>query len=369
MRTEWQGSYLDGKTASRQRAVIHLMQSGLQVTTENGKTVWWPYAEIRQTQGFYSEEQVRLERGGENPEAVVIPDAGFLADLHQLAPGTTARFHNPSHRRFRVQLTIFAALTVISVSGALYFWGIPAMAAFVAPLVPVSWEERFGQAVVEDFAPPEKRCTAASQTRAIDDIMKTLTAPLTKSPYRFHVIVVDGPLVNAFAVPGGYIVVFRGLLEQTKTPEELAGVLAHEIQHIVKRHTTRAMLQRASAGLLIAALTGDAGGAMTYGLKSAHTLGLLRYSRENEEEADRDGMKLLLEAGINPEGMIDFFETLKQKGVKVPAFLKYLSTHPATEDRIQKLKSLAEQSPHQSVKLLPNYDWKDIGKICEAAKP
>lgn len=78
---------------------------------------------------------------------------------------------------------------------------------------------------------------------------------------------------------------------------------------------------------------------------------------------------MLLEAGINPEGMVTFFEMLKQKGMEVPTALQYLSTHPTTEDRIEKLKSLAGQSPHPSAKLLPNYDWSDIGKICEAAKP
>lgn len=106
MRIEWQGHYLDGKTASRQRATIHLTQTGLQVTAENGQTIWWPYGEIRQAQGFHSGEQARLEKGSENPEALVIPDAGFLTDLHRVAPGMAARFHNPSRRKIRVPLTI-----------------------------------------------------------------------------------------------------------------------------------------------------------------------------------------------------------------------------------------------------------------------
>ncbi len=72
MRTDWQGYYLDGKTAARHRATIRLMQSGLEVTTDSGTTLWWPYEEIRQTQGFYAGEQVRLERGGETPEVLLV---------------------------------------------------------------------------------------------------------------------------------------------------------------------------------------------------------------------------------------------------------------------------------------------------------
>lgn len=369
MRIEWQGYYLDGKTASRQRATIQLMPTGLQVTTESGQTLRWSYGEIRQTQGFHSGEQVRLEKGGENPEAVVIPDAGFLTDLHRLAPQTTARFHGPSHRKLRVPLIVLAAVAAIGISAALYLWGIPAAAALIAPHVPVAWEERLGQSVVENLAPPEKRCTDQNGTEMINGIMTRLTTPLTTPHYTFRVVVVNSPVVNAFAAPGGYIVVFRGLLAQTKTPEELAGVLAHEMQHILKQHTTRALLQHASIGLLLTALAGDTSGAMTKGLESARTIGLLRYSRENEEEADREGMQLLLKAGINPEGMIAFFERLNQKGMEVPTFLKYLSTHPTTEDRIERLKSLSGQSLHRSEKLIPNYDWSDIGKICAAAKP
>src|SRR3990172_9034033 len=211
---EWQGYYLDGKTASRQQATIQLMPTGLEVTTESGQTLWWPYDEIRQTQGFHSGEQVRLEKGGENPEAVVIPDAGFLADLHRLAPQTATRFHDPSHRKFRVPLTILAAVAVIGISVALYLWGIPAVASLIAPHVPVLWEERLGLAVVENLAPSEKRCADPNRTQVIDDIMTKLTTPLTMSPYTFRVIVVNSPVVNAFAAPGGYIVVFRGLIQQ-----------------------------------------------------------------------------------------------------------------------------------------------------------
>ncbi len=364
MRISWEGFYLDGRTAARQRATIQLMHGGLEFTTERGVTRWWPYGEIRQTHGFYAGEQVRLERGGEISEALLVPDVAFLSALLEVAPEMAARFHDPTRRTRRVALAALAGLAVLAIATALFLWGIPALAALVASRIPARWEERLGQAVVEHLAPEDRRCTDALRARAIDEIVTTLAAPVRDSPYTFRVMVVDDPTLNALAAPGGYIVIFRGLLERTHSPEELAGVLAHEMQHILHRHATRALLQHASTGLLLAALTGDATGAAAFGLESARTLATLQYSRAHEEEADAAGMRMLLAAGIDPAGMISFFEQLRKESRGSPALLKYLSTHPSTEERIQRLEVLARQSPVRPVKLLPDHEWRDIKSMC-----
>jgi Zn-dependent protease with chaperone function/predicted Zn-dependent protease len=369
MRTEWHGSYLDGRTAARHRAAIRLTPDGLEITTDAGTTLRWPYGEIRQTQGFYAGEQVRLERGAQIPETLLVGDVGFLTALKQVVPELAGRVHDPGRRRLRVQLTLLAAVAVVGITAALYLWGIPGLAGLVAARVPVSWEERLGQGVVEHLAPPEKRCTDPARLRAIGEIVATLTAPLPDPRYRFQLMVVNSPAVNAFAAPGGYVVIFRGLLERTRSAEELAGVLAHELQHILQRHATRALLQHASTGLLLAAMAGDASGAMTYGLESARTLGALRYSRRHEEEADVEGMRMLLAAGVDPAGMLAFFEVLQKQGGDAPGVLAYLSTHPSTTGRIERLRARAAQAPGPRIKLLPERDWNDVKKICQVVGP
>ncbi|MGH7770671.1 MAG: M48 family metallopeptidase [Candidatus Binatia bacterium] len=366
MQIHWEGYYLDGRTAVRHKAVILLTPTALEITTEGGERLWWPYHEIRQTQGFYAGEQVRLERGGEILEALLVSDTAFLTSLHSLSPELATHFHHPSRRVIRAKLTFLAALAVVAITAALYLWGIPAMAALVASRVPVSWEEHLGQALLEHLAPQEEWCTEQGRVQAIDQIMTTLTKPLSNSPYKFKVIVLNNPMVNAFAAPGGHIVIFRGLIERTQNAEELAGVLAHELQHVLQRHATRALLQHASTGLLVAAVSGDVSGVMAFGLESARTLGALRYSRQNEEEADREGMQMLIRAGIDPAGIISIFELFKQEGGKLPALLAYLSTHPSTERRIDKLKLLAAESQRKPVKLLKDYDWDDMKKICSS---
>lgn len=309
---------------------------------------------------------MRLERGGYIAEVLLIPDPAFLDSLHQITPGLKGRFHDPSRRKARLLLLPVAAVATVVLVAALYLWGIPALAAVVAARVPVAWEERLGEAVIDQLAAPEKRCTDAGRAKVLGEILTTLTAPLPKIPYMLRLIIVDDKTFNALAIPGGYIVVYRGLLERTGSAEELAGVLAHEVQHILLRHSTRTLIQNASTGLLLAALAGDMSGIMGYGLESARTLGMLRYSRRQEEEADAAGMVLLKAAGIDPDGMISFFETLRRREVEGPKVLSYLSTHPGTGDRIQKLKSLTDRKRLPSVRLLPSHNWGNVKKICAA---
>ena len=92
MTTQWEGHYLDGRTAARQRVTIRLMRSGLEIITEKGTTAWWPYPGIRQTQGSYAGEEVRLERGAEIPEVLLVSDAAFLTALHLRNARFTARY-------------------------------------------------------------------------------------------------------------------------------------------------------------------------------------------------------------------------------------------------------------------------------------
>ena len=126
-------------------------------------------------------------------------------------------------------------------------------------------------------------------------------------------------------------------------------------------------MEHASAGILLAALLGDTSGIGSFGLEGARILGVLRYSRRNEQEADAEGMRMLIEAGIDPAGMIAFFETMKEMSGPQPQILTYLSTHPNTEDRIERLRSIAAASQEKPQKLLPHRDWKDIRNLCSAS--
>jgi predicted Zn-dependent protease len=368
VKTVWNGAYFDGRSADRQPVRITVMSTGLRIMREDDTILWWPYEQIRQTQGFYAGEYVRLEKGRDTPEALVVEDAAFLTAIQQLAPGARARFHTPARRAMRIRLTLLAAVGVIVFGAALYLWGIPAFANAVASRMPVSWEEQLGRQVVEQLTAMSRRCTDPERLKVLDRIVSTLTAPSAPVPYTFRITVLADPTINALAAPGGHLVLFAGLLEKTKTPEQLAGVLAHEIQHVLQRHPTRALFRDMSMRALIAALTGDAGG-LASALEAAGTLGGLRYSRKDEAAADRDGMTMLQAARIDPAGMIDVFLVLKKEAGDVPRALTYLSNHPHTDDRIADLRRMAAQARYTPVPLLPEYPWAEMGKICEVRTP
>ncbi len=362
---EWRGFFLDGRTAARHRAAVQISAAGLTFRLDDGSSRFWPYEQIRQTQGFYAGEQVRFEKSGDPPEALLLSDADFLSTLHRIVPGVSRRFHDPERRGLRRSLTAFAALGAALVGAALYFWAIPGAARIAAARVPVSWEESLGENVVDQLAPAEIRCADPEINRIVSDFAARLSAAAA-SPYTFRVAVARAPMVNAFAAPGGHVVVFQGLIEQTQRPEEVAGALAHEFEHVIQKHTTRMLLQHTTAGLMLSALTGDVSGAVAFGAGAAHALGTLSYNRAMEQEADVEGIKLLAAAGIDPAAMIDFFETLKAKSGEMPESLAYLSSHPTTAERIATLRSM-RLGVKPAKPLLQAKKWDQLKTNCRAA--
>ncbi len=363
MVTSSRGYYFDGRTATKQAVTVTVMGDGLRIAPEGGEVIWWPYAEIRQAQRFHAGEQIALKRGRPIAETLVIEDEAMLAAIERLAPNTKRHFRKPLHRSTWLAVALLAGIGAVVAGSALYVWGIPAFADAAASRVPVSWEERLGQRMVQEIGMLGERCTDAERLGVIDQIVSRLRSGVPSTPYTFHVTVLANSTLNALAAPGGYIVVFHGLLTKTRTPEELAGVLVHEMQHVVQRHGTRALVRKQSMGVLISALSGDGRG-LASALNAAGTLGQLRYSRGDEDSADREGMKMLQAAQIDPRGMVDVFQTLQREAGSAPGGPPYLQTHPPINARIEALQRLASQAHYVPVPLLPAYPWRQIDNVC-----
>jgi len=167
-------------------------------------------------------------------------------------------------------------------------------------------------------------------------------------PWRFYVV--DSREVNAFAVPGGYVYVNRGLIERTSKMDELAGVLGHEIGHVVRRHSIQQMekAQGANVGVTLACiLTSICNSQVAQaGINIAGGAIFARFSRQDELEADQEAVANTVRAGINPEGIVTMFQKLIDERKTRPSAVEgWFATHPMEEDRIQAAQATINSIP------------------------
>ncbi len=212
LQTEWPGIYFDGVTATPHRVTIQVRPSSIQIIAKSGGQLSWEYQEVRQTQGKYSGEEVRFERGNGICETLAVADGKILDSLHHIAPDHVTHFHNPARRRQRLLMTILAGIASIPLLWAAFSWGIPLISAPITTLIPIAWEENLGEFLTTELAPPDKQCTDSKALTALNTIVTSLSDSLNSNPYTFQVHLVDSTYVNALAAPGGHIIVFRELL-------------------------------------------------------------------------------------------------------------------------------------------------------------
>ena len=160
--------------------------------------------------------------------------------------------------------------------------------------------------------------------------------------------VVDASEVNAFAVPGGFIYINRGLLERTQNMSQVAGVLGHEIAHVTERHSVKQMqkAQGANIGVTLACILTNVCGGQAAGtlINVAGTAVFARFSRQDEAEADREGVRNVVRAGIHPEGIPEMFEILMAERQSNPSGLEaWFLTHPLEEDRVRATRAQIQQ--------------------------
>jgi predicted Zn-dependent protease len=164
--------------------------------------------------------------------------------------------------------------------------------------------------------------------------------PDIPSEYEFRFFVVDDDsMINAFAVPGGGVYVYTGLILAAQTEAEVAGVIGHEIAHVIERHGAKRMITAWGVEEVLALLLGNNAPRLASLLSElAATGALLKYSRDNELESDREGLEWVMDAGYSPEGLIRFFETME--ALSGPMLPQFLSTHPNPGNRVDRLRDL-----------------------------
>lgn len=240
-------------------------------------------------------------------------------------------------------IAIFGALLVVSGMYVARHAGQLALRA-----LPIAADQQVGKLALEnmDLGGP------VSHDKVLTDAVKTVLTRLNKAQpgrYRFEPRVVDSSTVNAFALPGGPIVIYTGLLKDARTAEELAGVLAHEMSHVTRRHGMQRIAQSLGVVAIIQLMFGDVSGVMAVAVELLRAGAINSYGRDQEREADLDAIERMRLAHTEPRALADFFARLaKGEGsLKLPT---WLGTHPDLEERIKMVRARSAQRIEQ--------DWK-----------
>jgi len=336
--------YADGRLAGRADVLVDADAAGLTIRTLADELVaHWPAGEVRRIGTADADGTLRLcQLGGD--ARLVVNDAGFAAYVAANFPRLAQSPYGSRIAPWKVALWAGGAVASVAL---LLFVIVPAFARYLVPLVPASVETRAGtwmaDLIVTQTASPEAvrqhktTCHAPAGTAALDRIVLTLTAG-EHLPYPVLVTVVNSPVVNALALPGGRIIVFRGLLDLTADPNEVAGVLAHELGHVEYRHPLQAAIKSSSGGFLVGLLLGDA-----VGFSAVAGLGGMllfnHYSQDMETDADSRGLALMHRAQFATAPLAGFFAKVAARQPMLDSVPSLLLTHPGNEERAARIRA------------------------------
>lgn len=351
--------FFDGEIARDHMVAAELVPEGLAIEGIDISRRVWSLSGLYAVSPIRAGYPVRLGHDAVPGARLVITQKAFARELVQRAPHLAGGLNVRKAGRWAAIIVGCALLTL----GVLYLTlsYAPQTLAF---MLPESWRNTLGDQVEATLTRDIKLCATSKSNRTLQALSSRLVEGNPDVP-PFELKVYDIDIVNAFALPGGRVVLTKKLIETAETPEEVAGVLGHEIGHVYHRHAEAQLVRAMGIELLLKIASG--GGDTMSGL--AGLLAILRYSRDAEREADSFALAAMTKAAIDPMGLKHFFETVKKlhgdKGSGGGLFgtmSDMMSTHPVTDERIDAIKPLPQGTTARPV--LSDADWASLKKIC-----
>jgi Zn-dependent protease with chaperone function len=227
----------------------------------------------------------------------------------------------------------------------------------LARLIPVSAEAQIGQTFFEQTLSHSPINRDSATVAVLDKCARTVEGFSNGRAYSFRVVIVEDSIKNAFALPGGYIVVYRGILDMMDNQDELFGLLSHESGHVYLQHGFKRIIRSALIGISVAVIFGDVGGISAILLDNSQSLLNLAHDRGEESAADNFGFEVLTKKGADTFGIVTLFEKLDNADGDAQ-LLSFLSTHPETRARVTELRK--KQPRHSSKKFLSDAEWRQL---------
>ncbi|QIG51222.1 M48 family metallopeptidase [Nordella sp. HKS 07] len=352
--------FFDGETARDHAVTLELLPEGLAIEGPAVARRVWSFAGLIAITPMRAGYPLRLGHDAFPGARLVVTQESFARQLVLSAP----------HLAGAPNLKRAGRLAAIIVACALFAIGVTYGTLSYAPqalafVLPESWRDNLADQVEATFTGNGKLCG----TSADNPLLRILSARLQEDnpeapPFELKVYDID--ILNAFALPGGRIIMTRKLIDAAQAPSEVAGVLAHEIGHVYHRHAEAQLIRAMGIELLLQVISG--GGDSISGL--AGLLAILRYSRDAEREADGYAQDMLIKAAVDPLGLKRFFEEIKKLegrqgsgGGLFGAMSDMMSTHPVTDERIAAIKPLPQGVVARPV--LSDAEWAGLRQICE----
>jgi Zn-dependent protease with chaperone function len=350
-----EATFFDGRSAQR-RAVRLSFQADAIAILENGETIAvWPFADLRPADA--PKHTLRLSATSAPELArLEVQDAALIDAIGVRCPDLKRRRRSGEIRGAKIVVWSLAA-AVSLVLTVVYL--VPAFADRLAPLVPIPLEQRLGEAVDSQVRAMfgEKTCDTPAGLAALDRLGDRL-ADAAELPMPIDIAVLPSDVPNAAALPGGQVYVFDGLLKLAESPDELAGVIAHELGHVEGRDGLRKLIQTSGSAFLLGLLFGDVtgGGALVFG---AQVLVDSRYSRDTEAAADDYAAELMLQVGRPPAALGALLSRLGGSG----SALAFISSHPVTAERMAEMEA-AEHPTVLGEPFVEAEEWAALKRIC-----
>ena len=283
-------------------------------------------------------QNITLSYGVFPPASLECDDTELLNYLHEVKGNNSASnklFRFVKEKGSKAVVGITAALLALVVF--IYFVILPFAAEGLASFVPHAYEQKMGYYMKDNFLYDLE--IDYELTDAVNEFSSEINYDLDIDP---EIIVVDHQLVNAFALPGGHIVIFEGILSKMDNDNQLAALLCHEVAHVKYKHSLKSIFKNLGGYLFISWLFSDLNAVTAIIVENAHILHTLSYSRNLEHEADEKALEMLESNNISQQGMVELFQLLKNEAIVNTEDLNFLSTHPLTADRIRYSKDIAK---------------------------
>lgn len=358
----YQARYYDGLKAEPRDVQVSEGSASLRIENPAESFLFeWKYTDVRIIEKPEHERPLLISHAIKKESRIVVNDTSLYDVLIKRIPkGNAPRIVISTASGSLILWAIPAMLIMVAIYGAM-----PSLTVFVAENFPRTWEKSLGEYAIEALTGNTKACENAQGVAALNKLVSVLAASAENRP-QVTARVIAMKQVNAFAAPGGQIVIFSKLIDMTENPDELSGVIAHEIGHIVKHHPTQMLIRSLGFEMLIKILFGGAGDTAT-AASLANGVYQLHYGQNFEREADQIATQILYDSGVDNHGFINFFIRLEagEKGINND-LLSYLSTHPPTAERIdaiEKARNVAATRP-----ILTDMEWKSLKNICKENK-